>query len=317
MPRKLRVEYPGAIYHVLSQAKGRGNIFETAVDRRDFIKTLAEACGKTGFQMHAYCLLPNHFHLVVETPRANLVAGMHWFLTAYTLHYNRRHKRSGHLFSGRYKALIVDGGAPGYLGTVCDYVHLSPVRAKLLRPGQWLAAYLWSSFGFYLSAPSQRPAWLRVDRLLGEHGIKQDSVAGRRAFEQRLEARRAEARDPAPWRRVRRGWCLGTAKFKTDLLKRLAGKVRTPHAVELERQSMEAKGERIIREELKRLGWRKSELSKRPKGDPAKLAIADRLRRETTLALPWIAARLHAGTWKSLNAQLYRWRKTNDALAKK
>jgi REP element-mobilizing transposase RayT len=80
MPRQLRVEYAGAIYHVMSRANGKGNIFEGDVDRHDFIKTLAEACGKTGFEVHAYCLMRNHFHLVVEIPKANLVAGMRWLL---------------------------------------------------------------------------------------------------------------------------------------------------------------------------------------------------------------------------------------------
>src|SRR5450759_2281612 len=88
MPRKLRLEYPGAIYHVMSRANGKGNIFETDVDRQDFVKTLAETCAKTGFQIHAYCLMRNHFHLVVETPQGNLVAGMRWFLSAYTLRFN-------------------------------------------------------------------------------------------------------------------------------------------------------------------------------------------------------------------------------------
>ena len=95
MPRKPRVEYPGAIYHVKSRADGKGNIFETDVDRQDFVKTLAEACAKTGFEVHAYCLMRNHFHLVVETPNGNLVAGMRWLLSAYTLRFNPRHQRFG------------------------------------------------------------------------------------------------------------------------------------------------------------------------------------------------------------------------------
>ena len=110
----------------------RENIFVDDVDRQDFLKTLAEACQKTGWQVHAYCLMSNHFHLVMETPNANLVAGMKWFLGAYTSRFNRKHKLLGHLFSGRYKALIVDGSGRGHLRTVCDYVHLNPVRAKLV-----------------------------------------------------------------------------------------------------------------------------------------------------------------------------------------
>jgi putative transposase len=120
MPRKPRIEYPGAIYHVMSRANGRGVIFETDVDRQDFVKTLAETCDKAGFEVHAFCLMRNHFHLVVETPNGNLVAGMKWFLSAYTLRFNARHERFGHVFSGRYKALLVDGSSNGYLRRVCE-----------------------------------------------------------------------------------------------------------------------------------------------------------------------------------------------------
>ena len=106
MARKLRVEYPGAIYHVMNRGDRREPIFQDDADRRRFLETLGEACGKTEWQIHAYCLMGNHFHLVVETPKANLVAGMKWLLGVYTSRFNRRHKLFGHLFSGRYKALI-------------------------------------------------------------------------------------------------------------------------------------------------------------------------------------------------------------------
>ena len=127
MPRKLRVEYAGAIYHVMNRG-----------DRRE------------------------------------------WLLGTYTARFNRRHKFSGHLFSGRYKALIVDGSGTGYLKTVCDYVHLNPVRARFLHLDQAVSEYAWSSWPAYLRSPGKRPIWLRVDRLLGEYGIPQDSPAERR-----------------------------------------------------------------------------------------------------------------------------------------
>jgi REP element-mobilizing transposase RayT len=145
MPRQLRVEYAGAIHHVMNRSDRREPIFLDLADREMFLATLAGACRKTGWQVHAYCLMGNHFHLVVETPRANLAVGMRWFLGTYTARFNRRHKRFGHLFSGRYKSLIVDGSGTGYLKTVCDYVHLNPVRARLVKPGQRLAEYRWSS----------------------------------------------------------------------------------------------------------------------------------------------------------------------------
>src|SRR5438552_1602691 len=134
MPRKLRIQYPGAIYHVMNRGDQRENIFKDDQDRERFLFTLGEACNKTEWQAHAYCLMRNHFHLVIETPQANLVAGMKWLLGVYTKRFNIRHKLCGHLFAGRYKALIVDGSGDGYLRTVCDYVHLNPVRAKLLKP---------------------------------------------------------------------------------------------------------------------------------------------------------------------------------------
>src|SRR5713101_2156712 len=172
--RKLRVEYAGAIYHVMNRGDRREAIFKDSADRQRFLDTLGEACLKTGWQVLAYCLMPNHFHLVLETPQANLVAGMKGLLGVYTSRFNRRHKLFGHLFSGRYKSLIVDGGGEGYLRTVCDYVHLNPARAKLLLPEQPLRQYPWSSWPKYLQPPGKRPAWLRVQRLLGAYRIPQD-----------------------------------------------------------------------------------------------------------------------------------------------
>ena len=132
MGRRLRVEYPGAIYHVMNRGDRRELIFEDDPDRGMFVETLGQACGKTGWQVHAYCLMPNHFHLVMETPRANLVAGMKWFLGTYTSRFNRRHKLFGHLFSGRYKALIVDGEGGG--------VFQDGVRLRAFEPGAGQAA---------------------------------------------------------------------------------------------------------------------------------------------------------------------------------
>src|SRR5438094_382893 len=167
MPRKLRVEYPAATYHVMSRGDRREDIFLDDVDRQDFIKTLAEACVKAGWQVHAYCLMRNHYHLVLETPEANLVAGMAWLQSTYTIGRNHRHKLFGHGLSGRYKAQLVEGSGNGYLRTVCDYVHLNPVRARLLKAEESLESFSWSSYPEYLKAPGKRYSWLRVDRLLG------------------------------------------------------------------------------------------------------------------------------------------------------
>jgi len=305
MPRQLRVEYPGAVYHVMSRGDRREDIFHDDVDRQDFIKTLAEACQKTGFEVHAFCLMRNHFHLVVETPNGNLVEGMRWLLSAYTLRLNHRRKLFGHVFSGRYKALIVDGRSPGYLKTVCDYVHLNPVRAKLLGAEDRLLSYPWSSFAWFLAAPAHRPAWIRVDRLLGEHGVAADTAEGRQEFEHRMEACRAQETDGAQWEPLRRGWCLGPEAFRQELLDGMAGRLGEHHAGELRRESAQVKAERIIAEELQRLGWKEVNLEQRNKSDPEKLAVAARLRRETTLTIKAIAGRLHLGSWKSATTRLH------------
>ncbi|HKZ17765.1 MAG TPA: transposase, partial [Geobacteraceae bacterium] len=182
MARPLRIEYPGAFYHVTSRGNEQKDVFKSQRDREKFLEYLESSTERYGAVVHAYCLMSNHFHLVLETPQANLVAGMQWFLSTYTARFNRRHRRFGHLFSGRYKSLIVDGSGTGYLRTVCEYVHLNPVRAKLLTSEQPLRDYRWSSLGEYLKAPSRRPVWLRVDRVFGEMGIPKDSAAGRRRF---------------------------------------------------------------------------------------------------------------------------------------
>jgi len=305
MARKLRVEYPGAIYHVTNRGDRREPIFKDDADRQRFLMTLGQACGKTGWQIHALCLMPNHFHLVIETPQANLVAGMKWLLGTYTGRFNRRHRQFGHVFSGRYKALIVDGSGNGYLKTVCDYVHLNPSRAKLLGREQKLGSYGWSSLRWYLQPRRKRPAWLRVDRLLGEHGIPQDSQAGRREFRRRMELRHVAEDDPAQWTGVRRGWCLGDKTFRKELLSQMKEQLREHHSGEERAQTEAEQAERIVRAGLKRLGWQEADLEARAKGDREKLKLAVRLRAETSVTVKWIAQRLHMGTWTHLNHLLY------------
>jgi len=165
---------------------------------------------------------------VVETPRGNLVAGMKWFLGAYTGRFHRRHKLVGHLFSGRYQALVVEGSGSGYLKTVCDYVHLNPVRTKLIAGPAALRGYGWSSWPEYLKRPGQRWPWLRVDRLLGEYRIPKDSVAGRRELEAALEERRV-AETGTDYQRVRRGWCLESESFRKELLGQMKERLGAEH----------------------------------------------------------------------------------------
>ena len=206
----------------------------------------------------------NHYHLVLETPNANLVAGMAWLQSTYTIRLNHRHKLIGHVLSGRYKAQLVEGSGNGYLRSACDYVHLNPVRAGLLATNERLLSYPWSSFAFYLAAPEHRPGWIRVDRLLGEHGIQQDTPEGRRQFECRLEARRLEVGDEAGLSAFRRSWCVGTEEFRQQMLQKMEHKLGEHHSGQLHRESAEAKGRRLLAEELGRLCWTEEQLEARP-----------------------------------------------------
>lgn len=303
MPRKLRLQYPGAIYHVMNRGDRGEDIVLDDTDRKSFLQTLGQACGKTGWQVHAWCLMRNHFHLVVETPQPNLVAGMQWFLGTYTARFNRRHQLFGHLFSGRYKSLIVDGSGNGYLKTVCDYVHLNPTRAKLLAPGKSPASYPWSSFRFYLQSPHQRPPWLRVDRLLGEWGVPRDDRRGRLEFARMMAQRQAHAREDL--KALRRGWCCGSPGFRERMLALLGEEAGRHHYGEELRETAEAKAGKLIGEELKRARWREEDLESRRKGHPVKVALAARLRRETTVSWRWIAERLRMGHWRSAANAVY------------
>jgi len=254
MARKLRIQYEGAIYHLMSRGDHQERVFLGKSDRELFLRTLGEACAKTDWQVHSWCLMSNHFHLVVETPKANLVDGMKWLLGTYTSRFNRRHKLFGHLFSGRYKSLFVEGSGNGYLKTVCDYVHLNPARAKLLKAGQKLSDFPWSSYLEYLKGPAARVPWLRVDRLLGEHGIPKDSPAGRAEFERRMELRRS-TEDGKAFKPIVRGWALGSEEFRKELLAQMSERRGAEHYGAEIRESALEKAERITLQELRRLRW--------------------------------------------------------------
>ncbi len=295
MPRPLRREFKGAVYHVMNRGDRREEIFRDDLDRHRFLETLAEACAKTDWQVHALCLMGNHFHLVVETPKPNLVEGMKWFLGTYTARFNCRHRVSGHLFAGRYKAVVVDADSAGYFLTVCDYVHLNPVRAGLIGSEQRLGTYRWSSFAEYLKPPSSRWPWLRVDRLMGEMGLESDTIPTRKRFESAVESRRTDT--PEDWELIRRGWYFGGDMLKEKLLDDGVGRLGRNHLGKDRDETEERKAERIVAEELGRLVWTEDELGRRRKGDPEKIRIARRLRAETTRTLTWIARRLAMGSW--------------------
>ena len=141
MARPLRLEYPGAVYHVTSRGNARRKIYRDEEDRTSFLVTLAWVVQRFGWICHAYCLMDNHYHLLIETPGANLSRGMRQLNGVYTQRFNRRHRKVGHLFQGRYKAILVERDS--YLLELARYLVLNPVRAKVVKTPE---SYSWSSY---------------------------------------------------------------------------------------------------------------------------------------------------------------------------
>ena len=176
MSRPLRIEYPGALYHVTARGNARSHIYRDDTDRKDFLTILAGVVKRFGWVCHAYCLMGNHFHLLIETPKPNLSRGMRQLNGVYTQHFNRRHRRAGHLFQGRFKAILAERDS--YFLELARYIVLNPVQAKLAKSA---AHYPWSSYRATLgTAPA--PQGLTVDGIL-EHFGKTRPTARKRYAE--------------------------------------------------------------------------------------------------------------------------------------
>lgn len=171
MARPVRVEYKDAVYHVMARGNDHREIYHDDSDRQVFLDTLAWACGQFGLVIHAYCLMPNHYHLIVQTPQANLSQAMAWMQTTYSVRFNRRHGHNGHLFQGRFKAQVVE--ADPYARDLVLYIHLNPVRPKDKRlpipsdRSSLLKDYAWSSHRAYCGYCRTKglPQWLSLEWL--------------------------------------------------------------------------------------------------------------------------------------------------------
>jgi len=324
MPRKPRIEYQGAVYHIMNRGDRGGKVFKDRLDYELFLNATAEVCERTGWCIHAYVLLRNHFHWLLETPEANLVAGMKWFLGAYSQRFNARHGQRGHVFQGRYKAVLIDGAQGDYFETVSTYVHLNPVRAGLLGEGQeGLRQYEWSSLAQYLKPKRQRPAWLRVERVLGNVDLA-DSVSGRRGYQQYMEGRVRELRTKAgkkqfkeAWKPIRYGWYVGGEAFKEELVKKLVqavkGKQRASYSGEAIRKHDEHQAERVVAAGMKLLGLAENAPGELPKGDERKCVLAWLAHSRTMASHKWIAERLGMGCPSNMTHYIAKVRSPGDA----
>lgn len=210
MSRPIRIEFPNALYHVTARGDRREDIFEDDIDRQAFLHILAQVVGQFNWLCYAWCLMDNHYHLLIQTPDANLSKGMRQLNGVFTQTSNRRHHRVGHVFQGRFKAILVDSDA--YLLELARYVVLNPVRAGMVRkPHKWA----WSSYRASMGLAPAEP-FLAVDGLLAQFA-KRRAVAQARYAKFVAEGIKA----PSPWRELKGQVFLGDERFVEKMQARL------------------------------------------------------------------------------------------------
>ena len=310
MARKLRLEFPGACYHVINRGNYRAAIFRTEGARAAFEQCVFETCEQSNWVLHAFVVMSNHYHLAVETPDGNLVKGMQWLQATFANRFNRLRGERGHLFQGRYKALLVEEGGP--LGQVCHYLHLNPVRAGIVSVAE-LKDYRYSSY-WYLGRPSARPKWLDLRTALIEAGELSDTAAGRKKYGAYLAWQALEGpvgRNKA-YVSLSQGWALGTKEFRTGLVK--------DHAVAATTRAWESAGAKEMREQrwedrlaacLKKRHRSVEEGGIDRKSAPWKVAIAEELKRTTQATNGWIADRLNMGSGRAVSQYVGTFRRAS------
>jgi len=202
MARPLRIEFAGALYHVTSRGNGREDIYLDDSDRELFMVVLGEACGLFNWTVHAWCLMGNHYHLLVETPDSNLSRGMRYLNGVYTQRFNRTHSHVGHLFQGRFKAILVEKEA--HMLELARYVVLNPVRAGMVESAeQWS----WSSYPAMVGL-SGCPEWFDREWLLGNFG-----ESNRSAVRQYMRFVEDGVLQSSPWSMLKNQIYLGSDRF--------------------------------------------------------------------------------------------------------
>lgn len=306
------MESEGGVYHVLNRGNYRSDIFRGEKTKQAFLDCLAEACEKTGWRIHAWCLMSNHYHLAISTPKANLVDGMSWLQGTFAARFNGLRGERGHLFQGRYKSLVVD--PDGGLGPLCHYIHLNPVRAKLREVAE-LSAYRWASVSWLLE-PKRRPAWYDPVPALIHAGELADTPAGRRKYLEYLAwlAEDEPARKEQRFEAMSKGWVIGTGDFTKALVRENRELIGQGRKIA---DGLQAAREEVWQEQLDQL-LRKL---RRPSGDIAltgksadwKLAIASVMKARTTVTNRWLAGALRMGNLHEVSRKVAAWTRQPDA----
>ena len=214
MARPIRLEFPGAIYHVTTRGNGGDDIFIDDQDRQQFLTVLGEVVSRAGWKVYAYVLMDNHYHMLIETPNGNLSRGMRQLNGVYTQRFNNRHGSGGRVFQGRFKAILVE--RDGFLLELCRYLVLNPLRLKAVKN---ISRYRWSSYRA-TAGEVQAPAWLSTDWVLDHFG-RSSSVAQRKY----AEFVEAGIGVPSPLDKVKSQILLGGSAFIKKMKQRLLSKV--------------------------------------------------------------------------------------------
>jgi REP element-mobilizing transposase RayT len=220
MARQLRVEFENAFYHVTSRGNQRDKIFYDAVDREKFLEILSRTKERYGFLLHGYALMDNHYHLLIETPKANLSQIMQNINTSYTVYVNRKYQRSGHLLQGRFKGIIVEKDR--YLIALSRYIHLNPVRAKLVKGP---ADYPWTSYKSFLDRKAE-DSLVDTGETLSYFSKRRKRAV--RAYRKFVEV--VEEKDESPFAAMEAGLLLGRGAFKAKILRRI-GKMKVDEEI--------------------------------------------------------------------------------------
>jgi len=215
MARPLRIEFAGALYHVTSRGDGREAIYLQDQDRQVWLEVLAQVCERFNWAVHAYCQMGNHYHLLVETPDSNLAKGMRQLNGVYTQRFNQAHARVGHVFQGRYKAILVQKEA--YLLELSRYVVLNPVRARMVRGA---SDWPWSNYRA-TSGLAPVPAWLETDWILAAFAERRQDAQ----FEYRRFVAEGKGQ-PSPWEELKNQIFLGSEAFVEEMQRQVDGNRR-------------------------------------------------------------------------------------------
>ena len=301
MARKLRLQFESAIYHVINRGNYRQDVFASVGAAIAFEKTLAETCELFGWRMHAFVIMRNHYHLALTTPMPNLVEGMHWLQGTYASRFNRLRSESGHLFQGRYQALLVEDAEA--LLRVVNYIHLNPVRAKIV-PTLQLAKFRWSSLRRF--GGTDQPRWLTAADWLESLGLR-DDVAGWQHYRQLLEKL---ADDPVEQDRLgfgsmTRGWAIGTNGWSKAVAKDHAHLALSVGVTdEALRDIKAARWKETLARVLAAEGKNLLDIAEEPKSAAWKIKGARALRAEGNAPYAWIAEALNMGSPASVRVYL-------------